>query len=81
MSRMQASGVASGVVQTIKDMVYDPQLRHRGHFQILEHPEMGSHICESPAFHLSKCKFEWKRAAPCLGEHNEFVYTKLLGMP
>jgi len=80
MTKMQASGVASGVVQTIKDVVDDPQLKHRGRFQILEHPELGNHICENLAFRLSKCKVEWKRPAPCLGEHNEFVYTKLLGM-
>lgn len=80
MTRMQASGVASGVVQTIKDVVYDPQLKHRGRFQIREHPELGAHIYENLAFRLSKCKGEWKRPAPCLAEHNEFVYTKLLGM-
>lgn len=80
MTRMQASGVAAGVVQTIKDVVHDPQLKHRGHFQSLEHPELGAYICENLAFRLSKCNVEWKRAAPCLGEHNEFVYTKLLGM-
>ena len=80
MTRMQAPGVASGVVQSIKDVVNDPQLEHRGTFRILEHPELGAHICENLAFRLSKCKVEWKRPAPCLGEHNEFVYTKLLGM-
>ncbi len=80
MTRMQKSGVASGVVQTIKDVVNDPQLKHRERFQILEHPELGAHICENLAFRLSKCEVEWKRPAPCLGEHNEFVYTKLLGM-
>lgn len=80
MSMMQASGVASGIVQTVKDMAYDPQLNHRGHFQIMEHAEMGTHICEGIGFHLSKYQLEWTRPAPCLGEHNEFVYTKLLGM-
>jgi len=80
MTRMQASEVASGVVQTIKDLVNDPQLKHRERFQILEHPELGTHICENLAFRLSECKVEWKRPAPCLGEHNELVYTKFLGM-
>lgn len=81
MNRMQAAGVAAGIVQTTEEMVNDPQLKHREHFEISKHPEAGSIICENPAFHLSKCKARWPRPAPCLGEHNEFVYTKLLGIP
>jgi benzylsuccinate CoA-transferase BbsF subunit len=81
MNKMQAAGVAAGIVQTTEEMVNDPQLKHREHFEISKHPEAGSITCENPAFQLSKCKARWPRPAPCLGEHNEFVYTKLLGIP
>lgn len=80
MAMMQASGIAAGVVQTIEDVVRDPQLRYRGHFQIVEHVEMDRYICQNVGFRFSESKVRWKRPTPCLGEHNEFVYTKLLGM-
>jgi crotonobetainyl-CoA:carnitine CoA-transferase CaiB-like acyl-CoA transferase len=32
------------------------------------------------AFTLSKTPYEIRWAGPCLGEHNEYVYTKILGM-
>lgn len=79
-SNMQGAGIASGIVETVKDLLYDPQLKHLAHFQTLEHAELGTHTCENPSFHLSGYKVKWKRPAPRLGEHNEFVYTKLLGM-
>ncbi|MEE8472289.1 MAG: CoA transferase, partial [Dehalococcoidia bacterium] len=42
MALMQAGGVAAGVVQNAEDILdKDPQLRHRGHIQKLDHTEMG----------------------------------------
>jgi crotonobetainyl-CoA:carnitine CoA-transferase CaiB-like acyl-CoA transferase len=42
MHRMQNAAVAAGVVQSGKDLIEDPQLKHRHHFWYLNHPEMGS---------------------------------------
>jgi len=78
--KMQSSGVPSGVVETVEDLVNDPQLQHRGQFQTLNHPEMGEYIGQKLGFKLSGYDVQWKKAAPCLGEDNEFVYTSLLGM-
>lgn len=80
MAMMQAAGVAAGVVQTCKDIYHDPQLKYRHHFWQLEHPEIGKHSYELPAFRLSKTPAELRMPAPCLGQHNEYVYTKILGM-
>jgi len=77
---MQAAGVPAGVVQTAEDLFSDPQLKHREHFKFLEHKEMGVHAYHSPSYRLSKTACEIKKAAPCLGEDNEYVYKEILGL-
>jgi crotonobetainyl-CoA:carnitine CoA-transferase CaiB-like acyl-CoA transferase len=81
MKRMQATGIAAGVVQSGKDLIEDPQLKHRHHFWYLNHPEMGVCAYDGPPFILSETPAELNRPAPCLGEHTEHVCTKILGIP
>jgi len=81
MEMMQSAGVAAGVVQTSQDLHADPQLKHRNHYWVLDHPETGPATYDSPAYKLSKTPGQAKMPAPCLGEHNMFVCTELLGMP
>ncbi len=80
MELMQAAGVAAGVVQTSQDMHADPQLKHRNHYWVLDHPETGPATYDSPAYKLSKTPSQARMPAPCLGEHNAFVCTEFLGM-
>ncbi len=80
MEMMQAAGVAAGVTKNAKDLHEDPQLKHRNHYWVLTHPEMGHSTYDSPAYRLSKTPCQPRMPAPCLGEHNEFVCTQLLGM-
>ncbi|MEE9198206.1 MAG: CoA transferase [Dehalococcoidia bacterium] len=80
MERLQKVGVPAGVVRTSGDLFCDPQLRHRGHFVFLEHPEMGNHSYDGPSFKLSKTPGELRGPAPCLGEHTEFILRQFLGM-
>jgi benzylsuccinate CoA-transferase BbsF subunit len=80
MHRLQEAGVPSGVVQTAEDLFKDPQLAHRRHFRPLEHGVIGTHSYQSPAYHLSKTPCEIRKAAPCLGEDNEYVYKNMLGL-
>jgi len=79
MATLQAAGVSSGVVQTFEDLFNDPQLKHRRHFVPLEHRVMGVHHYHMPAYRLSKTPAQLRRAAPCLGQDNEFVYKEILG--
>jgi benzylsuccinate CoA-transferase BbsF subunit len=80
MNKMQAAGVAAGVVQSGKDLIEDPQLKHRHHFWYLNHPEMGLCAYDGPPFKLSETPAELRMPAPCLGEHTEYVCTQILGM-
>ena len=80
MSLMQSAGVAAGVVQGGKDLDSDPQLEHRHFYWKLDHPGIGSFTYSGMPARLSKTPYEIRRA-PMLGEHNEYVYTELLGIP
>lgn len=80
MAMMQHAGVPAGVVQTCEDLFADPQLKHREHFRFLEHRVIGTHAYNSPAYRLSQTACDIKKAGPCLGEDNEYVYKQILGL-
>jgi crotonobetainyl-CoA:carnitine CoA-transferase CaiB-like acyl-CoA transferase len=78
--RLQAVGVAAGVVQNARDLLeHDPQLRQRGHYHLLNHSVTGPTLYMGPAFTLSATP-ACLRPAPCLGQHNAYVYGQLLGI-
>jgi benzylsuccinate CoA-transferase BbsF subunit len=80
MERLQKAGVPAGVVKNVADMIDDPQLRKRNIYWPMEHSEMGmfTHLGES--FQLSKTPSKAYSPSPLLGEHTEYVCTRLLGM-
>ena len=81
MTKLQARGVPSGVVQTAKDLIEDDaQLAHRKHWISLEHKEMGRTLYNAPPIRLSRTPATLSRPAPLLGEHTEEVCLDLLGM-
>jgi len=80
MELLQKGGVPAGVVSTPADLHDDPQLAYRQHFRELKHPEIGYHKYQAPPFRFSGAPTRFTSAAPCLGEHTEYVCTKLLGM-
>jgi benzylsuccinate CoA-transferase BbsF subunit len=78
-SLMQGAGIAAGIVQGGRDLDGDPQLKHRHFYWDFDHPEIGNFTYTGMPARLSKTPYEMK-PAPRLGEHNEYVYTQLLGM-
>jgi len=80
MYRLQPAGVPAGVVEKAQDLHQDPQFKHRNHFWVLEHPVIGRHTYDAPAFRLSKTPAEPRLPAPCLGQHNELVFSQILGL-
>jgi benzylsuccinate CoA-transferase BbsF subunit len=79
MFQMQAAGVPAGVVQNSQDLFEDPQVKHRRHFQWLNHQVIGSVVHNAPAYWLSKTPSQLVKALPCLGGDNEHVYKEILG--
>ena len=81
MDKMQAAGVPAGKVNSLQGVVEDPQLRHRGYYRTLQHPEIGEYEALAPSYILSRTPAELRLPYPCLGEHTEFVCRELLEMP
>ena len=80
MDRMQSAGVPAGVVKNAADIYVDPQLRQRNLFWPLEHPDMGLFTHLGQGFELSETPARANIPSPRLGEHTEYVCTKILGM-
>jgi benzylsuccinate CoA-transferase BbsF subunit len=81
MTLMQKAGVGAGIAANVRDMIQDPQFKLYNCFKELDHPEMGKlSYYHPPGFVLSKAPYEQVRP-PLLGEHNDYVYTKLLNIP
>ena len=79
-SLMQAVGVPAGVVENAKDQAEDPQLKHYRFFRELDHPYLGKRsFYHPPGFNLSRVTPEVS-APPLLGQDNEYVCTKVLGL-
>ncbi|OGN89387.1 MAG: hypothetical protein A2158_00635 [Chloroflexi bacterium RBG_13_46_14] len=76
---LQEAGVPAGIVKTNKELFKDPQLEHRGYFQPIEHPEIGKCYQQGWPVILSESPVTIK-PAPCLGEHNEYICTRILGL-
>jgi benzylsuccinate CoA-transferase BbsF subunit len=79
MTRLQMVSVPAGLVENAADLYDDPQLRHRGLFWPIEHPEMGTFTHLGSSFNMSKTPAEAMKPSPSIGEHNEYVLTKILG--
>jgi benzylsuccinate CoA-transferase BbsF subunit len=81
MEVLQKAGVAAGASLNIKDLVNDPQLKARRFFVEMEHHVIGN---------ITLAGLPWKPGGrqkgnystpPLLGEHNDYVFGDLLGLP
>jgi benzylsuccinate CoA-transferase BbsF subunit len=80
MSMMQSAGVGAGVVNSARDLLEnDPQIKHRNLFQRVQHPEISEYSVPGFSYRFSDIDTQLQRA-PLLGEHNEYVCKKILGM-
>jgi benzylsuccinate CoA-transferase BbsF subunit len=80
MSLLQKRGVAAGVVQSAADLAQDPQLKERGFFVELTHPEAGKTISDAAPIRLSATPARYTQTAPLPGQDNDYVYGELLGL-
>ena len=80
MERLQEAGVPAGMVHDNADAHADPQLEALEFFEEVTHPEAGTHRHPGVMGRISGFSKGIRRPAPCLGEHNEYVYSELLGL-
>ena len=71
-----------GPMSTVADVVKSVQLAAREYWVEVEHPELGTAITYPGIFaKASETPPRISRRAPLIGEHNEEVYEKELGIP
>jgi benzylsuccinate CoA-transferase BbsF subunit len=80
MNQLQSAGVPAGVVKNTADVFDDPQLRKRNIYWPMEHSEMGMFTHLGQSFQLSRTPAKAYSPSPLLGEHTEYVCTKILDM-
>jgi benzylsuccinate CoA-transferase BbsF subunit len=79
MERLQAAGVAAGVVHDQQGLFEDPQLQHRAHFVPVDHCDWGAYQAELFGARLSDTPPVVQRPSPCIAQDNELVLMELLG--
>jgi benzylsuccinate CoA-transferase BbsF subunit len=80
MQFLQSKGIPAGIVENAADIYNDPQLRERGMFWPMEHPEMGMFTHLGQSFEMSKTPGKAYRPSPLVGEHTGYVCSELLGI-
>jgi benzylsuccinate CoA-transferase BbsF subunit len=77
---LQAVGVPVHRASSSADAFADPQLAHRGHFVMLDHPELGPVPLEGSRMILSRTPARIAGTGPTLGQHNELVLREILSL-
>lgn len=76
---LQRRGVPASAVQNSQALYNDPQLLQRGHFVELSHALHGTTTVEGSRARLSRTPARVERAAPTLGQDNQYVLETILG--
>ncbi len=79
---LSEAGVPAGYVIDAREVVKNPQLRHRGWAEVEEHPVTGAHPIPMVPFRFrSRGDAGWlRRPSPTLGQHNDEILGGELGL-
>lgn len=78
--RLQAAGVPCGPINTIADVVKDPQVLHRDMIVEIEHPVAGKLKMPGCPIKLSETPASVEKPSPTLGQHQEEILCGFLGL-
>jgi benzylsuccinate CoA-transferase BbsF subunit len=78
---LQQHGVAAMPVMNIEDQFADPHWQAREAYVDVEHPHAGTEWLYGMSWLLSGTPGSVRTPAPLLGQHNEYVFCQLLGLP
>ena len=79
---LQSKGVAAGSVMESPDLLFDKHLQDRGFYEVVEHhpsTRMPPLPYASRPWKFSETPAVTPKAAPIMGENNEFILKELLG--
>ena len=77
---MAESGVPAGRIYKAKDMFADPHFAAREAIVTVQHPTLGDFPMQNVFPKLSETPGKVRSVGPELGQHNEEIYTQLLGI-
>ncbi|MBI4640950.1 MAG: CoA transferase [Candidatus Tectomicrobia bacterium] len=80
MELLQKAGVPSGPILDNQEIYSDPHVKGRGFFEVVAHPEAGTHPYPGMLWKMSKTPGSIRQPTNCLGEHNEYVFKTMLGL-
>ena len=81
MEILQKAGVAAAPCADTEDRYFDPHFQERKIIVDVEHPATGVDFVPNVVCNLSETPGAIRRPAPLLGEHNDYVFGELLGLP
>ena len=81
---LQRLGIDAAVVGTPRDVLFDPQLKHRGYFEMVpppaDAPDIGYRPFIRPGWRMENSPAVTHRRGPDFGEHTDEVLSEYLGM-
>ncbi len=77
---LQKVGVAAMPSLNNEEIVSDPHFKQRGMTTTVEHPVMGEVVVFGVPWKFSKTPSRITKAAPVMGESNDYVFRELLGL-
>ena len=79
--KLQAAGLPAAAVQKPRERIdEDPETERFGLWPTAHHSKMGDVRVDGLPAKFSKTPWRIERGAPCLGEHNDEVFSGLLGL-
>jgi len=75
----QKQRIPAAAYYTAEEVMNSAQLRSRGFFAEIDHPQAGKLEYPSAPYRFSKTPWQGSSPAPLLGEHNEDIYSQRLG--
>ena len=77
---LEAGGVPAAPVQTVDQVIRDPQVQARDMVAEIDHPVAGRTKIPGVPVKMSRTQGWVRRPAPTLGQHNEEILTQVLGL-
>ncbi|MGE0679801.1 MAG: CaiB/BaiF CoA transferase family protein [Candidatus Binatia bacterium] len=78
---LAGADVTCGIVQEVPEVLQDPHLRVRGTLQDITHPTVGNVTVVGSPIRFDDEPPTIDSPSPTLGQHNDLIYGKLLGLP
>jgi crotonobetainyl-CoA:carnitine CoA-transferase CaiB-like acyl-CoA transferase len=79
--RLRKAGVPAFKSMSSIDLCSDEYLWSRQGFRMVDHPHNGPRPIIGPSWRMTPDMAKVERGAPVLGEHNDYVYREILGLP